>query len=304
MKGLYKGFNGDALPPDNLQAMADKSSEAPLPNPVSFDSPPVYQVILGVEFTGPIISEAAALADFWNEIRDEFSEVERQAPLAPMAETFDVQPQQPQFEFRLGPGGRAQRYLFRNPDEGFAIQVQEDRFAFSWERLIPDQQYPRYSSIRERFQEIYATFIKSADEQLLAEHSPSWCATTYTNEIVHPDSEDPLSGPLEDILCFLSRPDSEVLPPVEDTMVRQRRLLRDAEGEPRGRLYIQSVPALTPPPQLRPAYDLTLRVVAKPLDSSNAGVFSCQDENRDLIVRSFKDITTDKMHRVWGLRKD
>jgi hypothetical protein len=87
-------------------------------------------------------------------------------------------------------------------------------------------------------------------------------------------------------------------------MIRQRRLLRGDAGEPRGRLYIQAVPALTPPPDLHPGYSLTLRVVQKPLDAGKAGVFACQDEGRDLIVRSFKDITTEKMHEVWGLKED
>ena len=260
--------------------------------------------MLGIEFAGPVISEAAALADFWNEIRADFPEVQRQGPLAPMAESFDVQPTQPQFEFRLGPGESSQRYVFRNEEEGLAIQVQEDRFAFSWDRLKPEQTYPRYTWIRERFQKIYATFLAAADDQRLAENPPGWCATTYTNEITHPDSEDPLHGPLEDILLFIQRPDSEILPPVEDTMVRQRRLLRDENDEPRGRLYIQAVPTLTPPPQSRPGYDLTLRVVQKPLEVSEAGVFTCQDEGRSLIVRSFRDITTKKMHKLWGLEED
>ena len=276
----------------------------PLPNPVSFDSPPVYEVVLGVEFAGPVISEAAALADFWNEIREDFPDVRREPPLAPMAESFDAQPVQPPFEFRLGPREQSQRYLFRNEAEGLAVQVQEDRFAFGWDRRTVEREYPRYSWIRERFQAIYATFIRAADEERLAEHPPAWCATTYSNEIVHPDSEDPLHDPLEDILLFMQRPDSDVLPAVEDTMIRQRRLLRDESDEPRGRLYIQALPAVTPPPELRPGYDLTLRVVQRPLDPSEAGVFTCQDEGRDLIVCSFKDITTEKMHEVWELEED
>lgn len=283
--------------------MADQTSGQSLPDPVSFDSPPVSQVILGVEFAGPVISEAAALADFWTEIRAEFPEVAKQPRLSPMGETFDFQPRQPPFEFRLE-GEGAQRYIFRNEAKNLAIQVQEDRFAFSWELASEDEAYPRYREVRKRFQEIYSTFLAAADDQGLAEHPPTWCATTYTNEIVHPDSDDPLHGPLEDILRFVCRPESDVLPPVEDTVFRQRRLLRAEDGEPRGRLYIRAIPALTPPPELKPAYQLSLRVVARPLESDKAGVLSCQDESRELIVRSFKDITTDKMHHMWGLRED
>ncbi len=284
--------------------MVDQSSGGILPDPVSFASPPVTRVILGVEFAGPVITEPATLADFWTQIRDEFPDAQRQQRLAPMAEVFDLHQQQPRFEFQVGGGETRQRYVFRNEVQNLAVQVQEDRFSFSWQRVQEDEPYPRYRWVRERFHEIYKTFMVAADEELLAKSPPNWCATTYTNEITHPDSTDPYHGPLEDILQFVHKPDSEVLPPVEDTVIRQRRLLRDDTGDPCGRLYIQTVPTLTPPPESRPGYDLTLRVVAQPSESGEAGVFACQDRGRDLIVRSFKDITTEKMHKVWELQEE
>jgi uncharacterized protein (TIGR04255 family) len=259
-----------------------------------------------VEFSGPVISEAGALADFWTEIRAEFPDVQKRPRYSPMAESFDLRPQQPQpqIEFRLGEGEAPQRYMFRNEQQNLAVQVQENRFAFSWDETSPGEEYPRYRWIRERFQNLYATFTAAADDQLLAEHPPSWCATTYTNDIDHPDSVDPMHGPLEDIVRFVRRPESDVLPPVEDTTIRQRRLLRDTEGNPLGRLYIRAIPTLSPPPESRPGYRLVLRVVARPFEQDEAGVIARQDESRELIVRSFKDITTDKMHSKWKFRDD
>lgn len=283
--------------------MVDSGREASPPaDPVTFDSPPVRQVILGVEFAGPVISEAAVLADFWNEVREEFPEVSKQPVLAPMAEHFDVTQLAPPFEVRLGePGGGPQRYWFTDEAQTYVVQVQPDRFALNWQRSDESDPYPRYRTVRQRFQDLYATFIAAADDQLLTENPPSWCATTYTNQIRHPDSTDPLHGPIDDILNFIRRPDSDVLPTVEDTWIRQRRLLRDDGGKPRGRLYIEATPTLSPPPELIPGYRLSLRVVAQPREAGDAGVLACQDEGRDLIVRSFRDITTPKMHERWGL---
>lgn len=286
--------------------MEDQSTGGALPDPVSFDSPPVTQVMLGVEFAGPVISEAGILADFWNQIREEFPHVQKRPQFSPMAESFDLQPPpgQPQVEFLLGEGEGPQRYLFGNKEQNLTVQAQENRFAFSWDQVTSSEKYPRYRWIRERFQEIYATFIAAADDQLRNEHAPIWCATTYTNDVEHPDSADPMHGPLEDIVRFVRRPESDVLPPVEDTTIRQRRLLRDADGNPNGRLYIRAIPALSPPPELRPGYRIVLRVVARPSGQDEAGVLTRQDESRELIVCSFKDITTEKMHAKWGLQED
>lgn len=286
--------------------MVDQSTGASLPDPVSFDSPPVTEVILGVEFSGPVISEAGMLADFWTQIREEFPEVQKRPKFSPMAETFDLPPQQGQrqIEFLLGEGEGPQRYAFRNETQNLTVQVQENRFAFSWDQASSTEQYPRYRMVRERFQEIYSTFTAAADAQLLGKHVPVWCATTYTNDIEHPESTDPMHGPLEDIVRFVQRPESDVLPPVEDTTIRQRRLLRDASDNPIGRLHIRAIPTLSPPPESRPGYRLVLRVVAKPSSQDEAGVIARQDESRELIVRSFKDITTDKMHSMWGLQGD
>jgi uncharacterized protein (TIGR04255 family) len=286
--------------------VVDQRKGAALPDPVSFDSPPVTEVILGVEFSGPVISEAGILADFWNQIRDEFPDVQKRPQFSPMAETFELPPQppQPQIEFLLGEGGGPQRYAFRNETQNLTVQVQEDRFALTWEQASPSEEYPRYRWIREQFRGLYSTFLEAAEAPLLREHLPTWCATTYTNDIEHPDSSDPMHGPLEDIVRFVRRPDSDVLPPVEDTTIRQRRLLRDTDGNPIGRLYIRAIPTLSSPPESRPGYKLVLRVVAKPSMQDEAGVIARQDESRELIVCSFKDITTDKMHSKWGLRED
>ncbi|MBW8060319.1 MAG: TIGR04255 family protein [Solirubrobacterales bacterium] len=284
--------------------MAEQTSGVSAPNPVNFAAPPVSQVTLGVEFAGAVISEEIVLADFWREIREEFSDVQRQQLLSPMAETFEPEHAGPGFELRLGGAEQAQRYVFKTASTELSVQVQEDRFAFSWRRIGDDEEYPRYSWIRERFEEIYTKFINAADDDLLAKHPPTWCATTYDNRIIHPSSQDFLHGPLGDILCFIGRPESKVLPTVEDTMIRQRRIIRSEGGDPRGRLYIRATPAATPPPEFHPGYQLSLRVVSQPLSPDTRGVLECQDEGHNLIVETFRDITTEKMHQIWDLEED
>lgn len=280
--------------------MSDFSPETPPADPVNFDSPPVIGVALGVEFAGPVMPELSTLADFWPPIRGRYPQADKLPALTPMAEDFRV-PITQTVEVRFGNGG-PQRYWFRSEDESYTVQVQENRLALNWDRTESGPVYPRYQAVRKRFHELYEVFTEVADDRLLTEHPPAWCAVTYTNDIPHPDSEDPLSGPLDDILCFLGRPESDVLPPIEDTALRQRRLLRAEDGSPRGRLYIEAIPTVGA--EGRPGYRLTLRVVSRPESSDAAGVFKCQDDGRELIVKSFRDITTQKMHDLWGMEED
>ncbi len=279
--------------------MADQPTATFPPNPVNFRKPPVVSVVLGVEFGGPVMPEVSALADFWPRIREHFPNAEKRPPLAPMAQDFDASPART-VEFRLDKG--PDRYWFRSQDESYMVQVQENRMAFNWNLTESAPEYPRYQAIREKFHRLYRTFTEIADHRLLAANPPIWCAITYTNDIIHPDSTDPLSGPLGDVLRFVNRPDSSVLPPVEDTAISQRRLIRDDADEPRGRLYIEAVPTLSL--EQVPGYRLTLRVVSKPASGDAEGVFACHDQGRDLIVRSFRDITTEKMHELWGLQEE
>lgn len=279
--------------------MANQPTETLPPNPVTFEKPPVVSVVLGVEFAGSVMPEVSVLADFWPRIREQFPDAEKRPPLAPMAQDFDATSART-IEFRLEQG--PQRYWFRSQDRGYTVQVQENRMALNWDRTAAAPDYPRYQAIRERFHKLYRTFMEIADDQLLAANPPVWCAITYTNDITHPESTDPLSGPLGDVLRFVSRPDSDVLPPVEDTAIRQRRLIRDEAREPQGRLYIEAVPTLSP--EQAPGYKLTLRVVSKPTSADAKGVFTCHDQGRDLIVRSFRDITTETMHERWGLQEE
>jgi uncharacterized protein (TIGR04255 family) len=279
--------------------MANQPTETFPQNPVNFKKPPVVSVVLGVEFAGPVMPEVSVLADFWAPIREQFPNAEKRPPLVPMAQDFDATPTRT-IEFRLEQG--PDRYWFRSQDESYTVQVQENRMAFNWNRTASNPDYPRYRAIREDFHKLYRTFTEIADDQLLAANPPIWCAITYTNEITHPESTDPLSGPLGDVLRFVNRPDSNVLPPVEDTAIRQRRLIRDDADEPKGRLYIEAVPTLTH--EQVPGYRLTLRVVSKPASGDAEGVFACHDQGRDLIVKSFRDITTEKMHELWGLQEE
>lgn len=61
----------------------------------------------------------------------------------------------------------------------------------------------------------------------------------------------------------------------------------------------RSPPSETP---IKPIYVLTLTVRGMASSPDVEGVLEFADYGRDLIVRTFRDITTDEMHKEWQLR--
>jgi uncharacterized protein (TIGR04255 family) len=282
--------------------VTDQDPDTLLTDPVSFDAPPVAEVVLGLQFSNPVVSEVETLADFWPSIREEFPEVEKRPTLPRINERFGPEAALGNFEISLGPD--PSRYWFTSVDKHWVVQVQPDRLVLNWRKAEEHDAYPRYRSVRARFLRLYKAFVDSIGEERIVSNPPDWCATTYVNNILANSPRNPNGRmPLNRILRLVASPKTNVLPTLEETSFQQKYLLDPlaAGGEPRGRLYVSASPALRTADQL-PGYSLELRVLSRPEAQSRAAVMRCFDESRDLIVRSFKDITTSAMHEAWGLQ--
>jgi len=77
---------------------------------------------------------------------------------------------------------------------------------------------------------------------------------------------------------------------------------REGEDHPIGRLYLIAAPAFRAA-DAAPIYVLTFLARGKPAEPKTEGILAFFDLGRDLIVRGFKESTTDEMHRLWGLRQ-
>lgn len=282
--------------------MADQTQDISLGDPVSFEAPPVSEVALGVQFAGPVADDAVALADFWPQIREQFPGLEKREAMDRIDEDFGPTAASQQIQINLGV--EPQRYWFVSADLHWLVQVQADRFVFNWRLQQGDDPYPRYRTIRRRFEDLYRIFTAAVGDERLAANPPEWCATTYVNNILASSPSEPATRlPLGRILRFVTSPKSSVLPPVEDTAFQQRHLLPPlpSSDDPQGRLYIKATPAFRAEDHL-PGYVVELKVFARPDAQSRAAVMRSLDLGRDLIVRSFKDITTPTMHKDWGLQ--
>jgi uncharacterized protein (TIGR04255 family) len=264
--------------------------------PVTFDRPPVGEVAMSVQMGQPVTDDALTLGTFWPRVREEYPNVQTQPPLPPMSEDFRLGAPQ-SITFQLV--GQSSRYWLLSPDATELIQVQPDRFGYNWRKEPVDAPYPRYRYLRERFHLVFSAFIGSTREKGRT-MQPTWCEITYINPIETTDVAGGLAN-LSSVLRRLAPDHPGNLPPPQDTTFAERFLLT-RDGSPTGRLYVSANPATRLQDQM-PIYMLTLTVRGMPRTPDADGVYTFLDEGRDLIVRSFRDMTTPEMHAKWGLHE-
>jgi uncharacterized protein (TIGR04255 family) len=266
---------------------------------VDFAHPPLNEVVFSVQFDSPVIDEIGVLSDFWQIIRHDFPRHEKQPPLPPASETFDVPPRPPELQLQLLQSGPTARYWFLSADGTLIVQVQPDRLMFNWRQVTGSEDYPHYDVLEPRFEDLLRTFLgcDSVDDQGA---NVGWVELQYINPI-EVQAEHGTHGQLARILNFLvSDPHRVTLPDVEDTQLQQRFRITDDTGEPQGRLYLTAVPAVRATDQA-PLYVITLLGRGRPGSGELvSGVSSFLHRAHDLIVNGFREVTTDEMHRVWG----
>ena len=77
----------------------------------------------------------------------------------------------------------------------------------------------------------------------------------------------------------------------------------DPVGQPIGRLGILVQPAARVSDGTE-ILAMNLVATLQPATSDLDGVLAAMDVGRGWIVRAFADVTTDEMHRIWGVRHD
>jgi uncharacterized protein (TIGR04255 family) len=274
-------------------------------DPVSFASPPVNEVVLGVQFAGDVIDEVGILSRYLPTIQDEFPKLEKQPTLPPMQEDLahPPGPTGPQVQFFQGPP--ATRYWFISADDTLLIQVQSDRFILNWRQTERKAEYPRYKNLRPAFERLFAGFLAQISDDAGRPPTVNFCEVTYINHIEAAGAIPPgTHGPLSHVLRALDpEPVSAALPSIEDTQIQQRFLIADEKGDPCGRLYLSAVPAFRAEDST-PIYVVSLVARGRPTPQTPDGVVPFFDMGRELIVRGFKESTTPELHQLWGLEEN
>ena len=246
------------------------------------------EVALGIQFEAPGWS-GMSISEFWSRVRAEYPTREEHPPLGPLVEEFGAAAP-PRVELKLLAQAPMPRYWFIDATGHFLIQVQQDRLVLNWRKVDDTDEYPRYGELRDRLAHVLAEFEAVEDVEAFR---PNWCEVAYINHVPVDDH-----GTLHDILVSVSAPPPSPLRPVlEDVQFLQRfPLARQDLGL--GRLNVQAMPAFRSETN-EPIYLLTLTVRGNLTTPTSESALEFLDYGRELIVRSFADLTTPEMHRRW-----
>ncbi|MCY4189435.1 MAG: TIGR04255 family protein [Bryobacterales bacterium] len=267
-------------------------SQRPRPD---FTDPPVIEIALSVGFS-PLSRYANAHSGlFSRRYAKTFKNVEEH-PAYSIQPVGGSQETRPKIEIVDGPPP-IRTWLITN-DGSELLQMQRDVFAHNWRKTGSRQEYPRYESVRSRFQQYFQSFVEFIDEEDLGTIEANACEVTYVNHI--PTGEHlQASGNLEELMTLWSWPHTTFLAKPREARFTAQFLIRDDNDKFIGHLNVD----------VKPAYRLSdnseivvLSLTARGMQFSDKidELLSFFDLGREWIVRGFTDLTTPKMHKVWG----
>ncbi len=265
------------------------------PSRPDFSNPPVIEVALSVGFNPLMGYTSAHSGVFWRSCADAFSKVEEHPPFSipPVNESEDTSQ-----EIEIVDGPPPIRTWLIAEDGSELLQLQRDVFAHNWRKIGPTHEYPRYESLRNRFQRYFHAFVEFVRERNIGVVCPCTCEVTYVNHI--PIGEHlRTSGDLQEVVSPWSWPHTTFLSEPSDVRFAARFKIRDDSDRFVGWLIADAKPAYR---RSDGSGIIVLSMTARgiPLGNGSDGVLAFLDRGREWIVRGFTDLTTPKMHKVWG----
>lgn len=251
---------------------------------ITFDAPPLSEVVMGITFVPRDDFLVPYFGSFWEMIRKQFPVTRHAAPLVEQNEVpFGAE------------GYYLPRVWFLSEDETTIIQLQQNRFLFNW-REVKDKANPyvRYERLRNDFLELWARYSDFVEKQTGQALQPIRYELTYINFMAESEESDSFTLAKRTFRSF-ALPSSEGEAPQIFNCQLKSELAKDL-----GSLSVGAGTANTN--DGRKGLRLELSVRSK--NGEENPFVSWADNAHDVIVSSFKDMTTAEMHAVWKLREE
>jgi len=263
---------------------------------VSFASPPVVEVVAGVAFDGQSAEAAALLAAFWKEeLRQRFPSLQQQPPYTPPDEQFPSDGRA--IRFNLMTGLPAARLWAQSNDGQELLQLQSGWFACNWRKVQPNGEYDRWQRRRAAFERYFTSMSDYLTREGAGQPKVRQCEVTYINHIT---ASAVWSDHAEFSKIFTVSPGAGLPYPIEQASF-QAQFVLEQDGKPYGRLHVKILPAFGPDGK-SPLYVLELTARGGPQGDGIEGALAFLDLGREAVDRTFVALTSDAMHKEWGLQ--
>jgi len=268
----------------------------------SYTNPPVGEVALAVYFSPPLELRSVHFGQLWERWRDRYPRSADQAPLPPVS-TVEFGPGPTGMQVQLIAGTPGSRVWYLSEDESHVLQVQRDRLVLNWRQVAPEQEYPRYDTLRPEFEDALGKLLVFAAEEGLGNAVIRQAEVTYVNPIAISSvtGADGVAGLLAPWRGTYS---DDFLPAPEDMQLLLRHRIHGENDEPIGRLFVDLRTALHQPSgaAAEPENVYLLRLFARggPLAGGVEDAMAFLDVGHEWVVRGFTSVTTTSMQSKWG----
>ena len=263
-----------------------------------YEKPPIVEVAVMVQFEAPTLG-IPQIMRWWSQIQDQFPGFEQAPPIPPATESFGIPKiTQPLVQFQLLNAPPVHRVFIKKATDTELIQIQSDRFGYSWRKLKPEDEYPRYVKIRDNFLQQLASFEKFLASEHLEAMKPTLCEVTYVNHILGSGVWGGHSD-LHKVIPSVTPTLSDSFLPLPETMqFVARYVISTNKNRPLGRLYVSVEPRFLPA-DMTPIFLMQITARGAPQGSGREGILNTLDLGHEWIVRAFTTLTSPEMHKTW-----
>lgn len=259
----------------------------------NFIKPPVIETVLSVQFESLQEFSTIHFGLFWEKVRNRFPETKDHPALAPMIELQHDAVSGARMRFEAVDSFTPQRLWLLDKKNTEMVQLQNDRFIKNWRR-VDENEYPRYfGSIKPAFERDFNEFKDFIAHEGLGEIKVNQCEVTYVNHIVADEGWSDLDEIAKIFSIWKEAEIGEFPGKAEDYAWRSRYPILDSKREWIGRLHVDIQPALRLTDN-KPMYVMTL--TARGMCGEGFDFF---DIGHESIVKSFKNLTTPNMWKIW-----
>jgi uncharacterized protein (TIGR04255 family) len=264
-----------------------------------FHDPPVIETVVGVEFEALDGWDIRHFGLYWQAVRDDYPHFEVQPPLNPTEPPGPAHAVAQNLVLNILPGPPSIRAWYIDAPQSRLIQIQEDRFIHNWRKISGDEPYPHYDdSIRPTFEKEWVRY-----QEFLQEHGSKapevrrW-EVTYVNHLERGREWEELSE-LGEIVSFWTQPNAPTFLPSPNSVTVQVHYPIGQQGD---YLRVLVQPVIRGRDE-REVLQVRITAAGRTRSSDLGEVLRCLDLGREWVVRGFGDITTAKMHHLWGKKE-
>jgi uncharacterized protein (TIGR04255 family) len=263
-----------------------------------FERPPLIEQAITVVFDDLAGFSIGDFGRFWTRLESEFPVCEQAPPLPTSIEQLGAIPTQPEVRLMMSPGQAIPRCLYRNPSNGEAMQLQENRFTFNWAKL-GDAPYPHSERTVSRFTELFRSFERFVMERDLGPIKIKQCEITNVNILPVREFGRSFADAPTAITVPRFSPEGGILH-IEAYSLDVQYLIADG-GSPLGRLHVVLSPVVHSTDATE-AYKLELTARSGHGSGTLDDVLVFFDVARSAVNTAFLTHTTKDMWQVWGLK--